>query len=324
MSEDDGLIHALVLDGKGGGRAVDWDGARAWRREQGVLWVHLDRAAPEARAWLTEESGLDTVIAEALLEEDVRPRVLPVGDALLINMRGINFNEGEAPDDMVSIRMWIEPSRIITSRHRRIRAVSDVRETLDSGRGPLRPGDFLLRVADLITDRMGPTIAGLEDQVDALETEVLTAGRAELRGKLSALRSMAISLRRYLAPQRDVMTRLASEAASWLDAADKIRLREVADRTMRYVEDLDAARERALVTQDELNSRVNEQMNKTMYVLTVVAAILLPASLITGLFGINVGGMPGIEAAWAFYGVIGLMVVFGLIQFVLFRWLRWI
>lgn len=324
MSEDDGLIHAFVLDGKGGGQALDWAGVRTWRREHGVLWLHLDRAAPEARAWLTEESGLESVLAEALLEQDVRPRVLPVGDALLVNMRGINFNEGAAPDDMVSIRMWLEPSRIITSRYRRIRAVSDLREALNAGRGPTRPGDFLYRVADLLTERMGPTISELDDQVDAFETEVLAAGRAELRGRLSALRSMAISLRRYLAPQRDVMTRLASEAASWLDPADKIRLREVADRTMRYVEDLDAARERALVTQDELNSRISEQMNKTMYVLTVVAAILLPASLITGLFGINVGGMPGIEASWAFYGVIVLMAVFGLAQYAVFRWLRWI
>ncbi|MBT5413906.1 MAG: hypothetical protein HOH66_07100 [Rhodospirillaceae bacterium] len=69
---------------------------------------------------------------------------------------------------------------------------------------------------------------------------------------------------------------------------------------MRHVEDLDAVRERATVVQDELNNRIPDQMNKTMCVLTVVAAILLPLSLLTGLLEINVGGMPGVDSPLAF------------------------
>ena len=68
----------------------------------------------------------------------------------------------------------------------------------------------------------------------------------------------------------------------------------------RFIEDLDSARDRAAVTQEELQTRLSDQMNKTMYLLTVVATLLLPASLLTGLLGINVGGVPGVESNWAF------------------------
>ncbi len=79
-----------------------------------------------------------------------------------------------------------------------------------------------------------------------------------------------------------------------------MRLREISDRTTRYVEDLDSIRDRAAVTQEELNNRIAEQMNKTMYVLSLVAGIFLPLGLLTGLLGINVGGIPGTENKWAF------------------------
>jgi len=93
---------------------------------------------------------------------------------------------------------------------------------------------------------------------------------------------------------------------------------------LRYVEDLDAARERAAVIQDELNNRLSDQMNRTMYLLTIVAAILLPPSLITGLFGINVGGMPGVENIWAITLVVAGIVVLAAVEVIVLRRLKWI
>ena len=101
-------------------------------------------------------------------------------------------------------------------------------------------------------------------------------------------------------------------------------LRETAERTARYVEDIDAARERALIAQEELNSRLAEQMNRAMYTLSIVAAIFLPLGLLTGLLGINVGGIPGTESPWAFLIVtvfLFLMAVFLIIWFKRLKWL---
>ena len=243
---------------------------------------------------------------------------------MLVILRGVNLNPGADPQDMVGVRVWLEPNRIVSLRHRRLMAVSDLRDAIEAGAGPTGPGDFLYRLSDRLIDRMGPVVDQLDDRVDELEDAVLTEHSAALRTKIGEIRREAISLRRYLAPQRDVMSRLPMEQASWLEAGHKAHLREIADRTLRYVEDLDAARERAAVTQDELNNRLADQMNRTMYLLTIVAAVLLPPSLITGLFGINVGGMPGVENIWAFTAVVLGLITIGVVEVILLRRLKWI
>jgi len=321
---EDGLICASLFDGKGGGQELDWNGVTAWKPGDGLLWVHLDRTGARARNWIENESAMDPVLIRTILAPDLRPRVLPVGDALFVTLRGINLNPGADPEDMVAVRVWAEPGRIISVRHRRLMAVQDIRDRLSAGNGPCTTGDFLVRLADGLIDRMSGIIGDLEDRVDELEDRVLTGGQADLRGELSDIRRVAITLRRYLAPQRDAMNRLHAEPVAWLTALDHAMLREIADRTTRYVEDLDAARERAAVVQEELAARMADRMNRTMYVLTVLSAILLPPSLLTGLLGINVGGMPGVDHPWAFAIVAGLILGVGLLEFVLLRKLKWI
>ncbi len=324
MDTDGGLICAYLLDGKGSGTPLDWAGVRSWKPTDGLLWVHLDHTGEKADVWLRDESGLDPVVSETLLQDEVRPRLLPLDEALLVILRGVNLNPGADPEDMVGIRVWIDGERIITLRHRRIMAVNDIREEIMHGRGPKDLGDFLVSIARRLIDRMGPVIALLDDRVDDLEDKILEAKGENLRPALAEVRREAIQLRRYLAPQREVIAQLSAQPLAWLTDRQRAQLREIADRTIRYLEDLDAARERAAVTQEELNSRLADQMNKTMYVLTVVAAILLPPSLITGLFGINVGGMPGTESNIGFVTVVLAIILMAVFQFLIFRRLKWI
>lgn len=324
MAAEDGLICAYLLDGEGGGQEVGWPAIRSWRAEQGLLWVHLDRIGGETLRWLHEDSGLDPLMREALLTEEVRPRELAVDDALLVILRGVNLNPGADPEDMVGVRIWLEPDRIVSLRHRPLMAVSELRAAIDAGRGPRGPGQFLAMLSAGLIARVGPVVDELVDRADRLEDMVMTAESGAMRGDLGVLRREAIALRRYLAPQREVMIRLSLGQAPWLQPEDRARLREVGDRTTRFVEDLDAARERAAVLQDELNTRLSDQMNRTMYVLTVVATVLLPPSLITGLLGINVGGVPGAEVAGAFWLVIALLLVLALAEIVVLRRLKWI
>ncbi len=300
MSENSGFVFAFVLNGIGGGSALHFEGAKKWRPEDGTLWLHLDYAANDAKHWLCQESGIDPVIAESLTVKETRPRSLVLNGGMLLILRGVNFNPGAEPDDMVSLRLWIDSRRIVTLRHRRVMATDDLRQAVEAGTGPTGPGDFLEALSDRLVTRMGTIILGIDDSVDALEDEVLTEQSNELRRKISDIRRAAISLRRYLAPQRDVMVRLYSEKVDWLNEMERMRLREISDRTTRYVEDLDSVRDRAVVTQEELNNRLAEQMNRRMYVVSIVTGIFLPLGLLTGLLGINVGGIPGTESKWAF------------------------
>lgn len=324
MEQQDGLIYAFALDGKGGGREMGWEGVRTWQPGQGTLWVHLDYREERALAWLKEDSGLDPLTAESLIEDETRPRLVSSGEALLVILRGVNFNPGADPEDMVALRMLLEPKRVISMRHRKVMAVGDVAESIREAKGPQDAGDFLVMVCDRMADRMAEVVSDIDTAADDMEDAVLEARSSELRPQIGRLRRQSIAMRRYLAPQRDVLARVQNERTPVLDDMNRLHLRESAERTARFVEDMDAARDRAAVTLEELNNRLSEQMNKTMYVLSLVAAVFLPLGFVTGLLGINVGGIPGADYHWAFTIVtFGLGGVAGLLL-AIFKRLHWL
>lgn len=323
MTDNNGIIFALEMDRHGGGRQLDSHQLDSWRETDGLLWVHLDYTGDAANDWLDKASGIDPIIIEALTLEEPRPRSLVHMGGMLLILRGVNLNPGKDPEDMVSIRLWIEADRIVTLRHRRVMAVENIYQDIQNGHGPISPGEFLTDLTDRLVLRMADVISDIDDSVDAVEDEVITEQTFELRKKITQIRRTAIAMRRHLAPQRDVMTHLQNEKVSWLNEKDRMRLREVSDRTIRYVEDLDAIRDRATLTQEELSGRLAEQMNKTMYILSIVAAIFLPLGLLTGLLGINVGGIPGADNAWAFaiFCIMLLLIAAG--QVWLFKRMKW-
>ncbi|MEX2455103.1 MAG: zinc transporter ZntB [Rhodospirillaceae bacterium] len=318
------LIDAYWFDGQGGAVAVVWEDLDAARPEGGFLWVHLHGAADDTRVYLFDRSGMPAVAAEALIADESRPRVTAFGDSLIVNLRGVNMNPGADPEDMVSIRIWSDGARVISVRRRKLMALEDIREAIRQGRAPRSPSELIVMLADGLTVRMGGVIMELDEQVDDLEERVVASQNQELRLALGAIRREAIKLRRFIGPNREAIQRLVTEPVDWMDQTDRLRMREVADRVTRYVEELDTARERAAVIQDELSSRLAERLNNNTYVLSVIAAIFLPLGLLTGLLGINVGGMPGADWVWAFWVVTGALFVFGGIGYWLLRRMRWI
>ena len=319
MGGDDGLIYSYLLDGRGGARALDWDGVRAWRRGAGPLWVHLDRSDARAEDWLRRESGLEPLVVEALLEPETRPRCTALPGGWLVVMRGVNLNPGADPEDMVALRAWVEEERVLTLRRRRLMAVQDVQDALAAGVGPTGSGALLAAIADRLAERIGPVVARLDEDLDALEVDALETAHEPVRRRLADVRHQAIVLRRHIAPQRDALLGLITAPTAALDDTSRLRLREVADHVTRYAEDLDALRERAAVVNDELGNRAAEELNRRMYILSLVAAVFLPLGLITGLLGVNVGGIPGTDYEWGFWVVTGLLILAGGLTAVLLR-----
>ena len=269
------------------------------------------------------KSGFDAVVGAALQAEEPRPRFEPCGNGLIVALRGVNLNPGADPEDMVSVRLWVDERRIVSVRRRQLMAIRDIVDEIESGAAPATTGEFIALLADRLVSRMGPVLANLDEQVDELEDTLLTAPNREVRAKLGAIRRQAIALRRYICPQCEALARLSQHAPAWINSEDRHRLREVADHITRYVEDLDSIRERAAVMQDEIGNRMSEQTNRNMYLLSLVAAVFLPLSFITGLLGVNVGGVPGTSAPWAFLALCAILAVIGAFEIWLVRTMKW-
>jgi zinc transporter len=263
-------------------------------------------------------------VRDALLDTDPRPRALAQeGEKLLLIVRGVNRSDTAHPEDLVSLRCWFEPRRMITMRHRVGKVVKPVAEDLARGKGPKTIGDFVTTVVERTLEPVVVLVDTIDDAVATAEDAVLGEHDDALRAKIADLRRTAIRLRRFIGPQREALARLPTLEVPWLDAEDRARLREAADRQTRSVEELDAARERAAVTHEELQSRLGDMTNKRLYVLSIVTAVFLPLGFVTSLLGVNVGGVPARDVAWAFWALCGLFVAGVAIQLWLFKKRGW-
>jgi zinc transporter len=323
--DNDGLICAWLLDGRGGGRQLDWDALPTVTPAQGeVLWTHFDYSSPRVQNWLVTQSGLSDVTVAALSQTETRPRVVPADGGLMLFLRAVNLNPGAEPDDMVSARLWVGPQRVVSLRQRRLMSVDDLRSAIAAGAGPRTSGEFLAMLVDGVLGRVDHVVEAVEASIDDLEVPKPSASFPEQRGQLAEIRHQAIALRRFLAPQREALNRLAADTSSILGEQERLQLREEYDRQTRIVEELDAARERAALVQESLASRMAEQMNQRMFLLSIIAAIFLPLSFLTGLLGINVGGIPGANNPAAFALVVTSLVIIGAALWLYFRSRDWV
>lgn len=323
MDKNKALIAAYVLDGEGGGKAIDWDEINKWDQSQGTLWVHLNYNQEKSREWLLHASGLPQHAAHSMVSTETRPRVIVTKRGILMTLRGVNLNPGHNTEDMVSVRIWIDKHRIISSRNRNVLSIHDLKAAIDNNHGPKNPAEFLLQINDHLLTRIGNVINELDDNVEQMDEMMDTYDCIKLRPIIADVRRQTVSIRRYLAPQREALYQLQIQNHSLFNTHQMIHLRESTDRIIRYIEDLDSARDRAAITQEELSSRISEQMDKRMFVLSAVAVIFLPLSFITGLLGINVAGIPGANDHYGFLFVCLFLLVLGLGMLWAFKKRKW-
>ena len=328
LDNEPALLFAYDVRGRTA-KKIDWDVIKGEPPlaldEGGYRWIGLNREKDEARAWLSKQSGLPAIAAATLLAEETRPRALHMGKGLVVNLRGVNLNPGAEPEDMISVRLWLQPGLVISVQIRRLKSVYDARRLFDHlETTPETPGALLAALASKITDRMEPVIRNYAEMTDDIEELSLEGPQKEIRARLGDLRRDAIILRRYIAPQRDIINALSADQAAPLEERTRLELRETADRVTRLVEELDAVRDRASVVSDQMADQRAEEMNRNMLILSVVAAIFLPLSFVTGLLGVNLGGIPGAADPRAFSLLIILIVALAVGLVLYFKKKKWL
>ncbi|RTL91014.1 zinc transporter ZntB [Ancylobacter aquaticus] len=325
--DKEGLVSAWTFDGNGGARRIGWQeigqGVPSGERFQ---WINLQQMEHRhgRNTWLDDHSGIDPSILESLVAAETRPRCALFDNGAFLNLRGINLMPYSLPDEMHSIRFWVEPHRIVSVRRKALSAVGDFEDAIQRGRAPRTPGEFVADLSMRLVDRMDTVITALAEQADELEEQVLSATLSNLSPKVSEVRRVAIILRRYIAPQREALNHFSLEDAEWLSPRDRNRLREAADRVTRFAEELDSVRDRAAVIYDQMVERRAEQMNRSMLVLAAVTVIFAPLTLITGLMGMNVEGIPGSQDPNGFWAVTILAAGLGVGLVAWLRMIRWL
>ena len=329
-SLDGPVIFARAFTADGAPRPVGWAEVRSWRPQADgeLLWVHLDRKADAdgVAAWLSDDLRLSGATVDAITSNQNRPRAFREGDALATILRGVNSDDEGDRTDMVAMQIWADANRVVTLRRRRLQAPKDVLAEIEAeGGGGITVGDLVTRLVERTVARIGGVVLDMNDRIDQLEASCDGAARVEdVLTAIAEIRRNCLALKRHMSPQHEALIHIAREAPAWLSDDNRAAIRETIDQLHHYLEDIDVSKESAIVLQDDLNNRAAAQTNKTSYLLSIVAAIFLPLGFLTGLLGMNVGGMPGVNTHDAFWIACGGMVLLVAVQFVVFKKLKWL
>jgi magnesium transporter len=322
------MIRTLYRNGKGSFttdvRVTHW--RVALRDPGGILWVDFCGEPPEKLEPLLRDvfKFHDLAIEDALLEAHV-PKIYNWGDYVYCVMHGIVFNADRVQLETRELDVFLGRNFMLTHHADTIEFVDRLwNNCLTDQRRLERGADFLLYdLLDMLVATYMPVVDAIDDTIDRLEDDLLTRPTRATLNTLLSLKRVALQLRRVIAPQRDVLNKLARDEYVMIDPQDRVYYRDVYDQLVRLGDINESLRDLMSGALDTYLSVTSNRTNEVMKILTVLSALFLPMTVITGFFGMNFTTIP-FERPWLLVIALLIMLAVPLGMLWVFRWRDWL
>lgn len=255
-------------------------------------WHHLDLVNARARA--TAEHGEDWAhaVRQVLVGQDETPRILVYGDVVAGVLPSYGRAAGEQEHDLVYWHFVAIPERLVTGRRHAARSLATAYHAFTARPAEHGPASAIgVALIDFARSARA-RLASLAGEMDRLEDDMLDRADAPAAGdmpsRLGQMRREAVALRRAVAPLIRGLDADEEELPAWFDGPELDGARSALHGVL---DDITAMTERARSLQDELTSRLADETNRRLYLVSIVTALVMPATLVTGFFGMNTGGL---------------------------------
>jgi len=312
-------ITSYYLNGQGGGGELTVGDTKPNQ----LLWHHVKYTDKNAKNWLKHRTELSEQAKMILLNHETRPRAVVNDNEVLICLRGINHNESAQPEDMVSIRLWLGEHCIISSSNEGSQSINHIRELLRQNAGPHSGEDLLMTLIERLVYSTDIYVDEMDEKIDQAEDQVEDSDLTDFNPQMNDIRRQIAHVRRYLMPQREAIDQLYKIKSARLSSGFYERIYMHLDKFIQLVENLDLMRERALMLQEHFMANISHEQNSRLYLLSIISAIFLPLTFLSGLFGMNVAGMPGLQNPWSFAYIVLFSVMLTVGLLVWFKKSRW-
>lgn len=284
------------------------------------VWLHFDLAHAAAERWLREHLKLPEGFIETTLQPGNATRIEQVDDDLAAVINDVLYDFAFEATHLSSLAVHVTRRTIVTARRKPLRAVDKLRMSVRGGEPFRTPLELLVH---LLRDQAEVLVAIVRDataRADGIEDAMLASRLDAKRANLGALRRVLV--RRLLAPEPAALFRLVSRPPRWVLEPDAQDLRQATEEFAVVLNDLAVLLERIKLLQEEVAAQVSEQNNRLLLLLSGATLAGLPFTVIGGLFGMNVGGIPLADEAAGFWVIVGLvaLVTVGGTSWVLRRW----
>lgn len=302
--------------------------SQAYQPQLPVLWLNVHGLhEPEVMAEIGRRFKLHPLVLEDILNTNQRPKIDDYGDYLFIIARffEIDAESHEISSDQVSLVLG--RNFVLSFQERPSGRFDPVRERLRQDRGQIRKlgADYLAySLLDAIVDRYFTILEDIGERTEELEDLMLERPKPGSLQAVHQLKRETLTLRRSIWPLREVINSLTRDDNRFFSPETRPYLRDVYDHTVHAIESLEANRDVIAGMLDIYLSAVSNRVNQEVRALTVVAIIFMPATLISGIFGMNFKTMPLLDLPTGFLIAIGLMAMVATTLSIVFWRRRWL
>jgi zinc transporter len=267
------------------------------------LWLHLNLLDNRARRYVEHCPTLHEDGRALLLANDARIQAQVFDGGFAAILGDLHYDFDTDPESFGLLWIYVDARSIVTCRRHRVRSVDKSRRVFEQSGADFTPFDLFVRLALEIATGFADVASELGDVLETAEDRVLAGRWRDQASELGRIRRVLARLRRHKNADRATLASLVQRVSSVFDEAVRAELREVVERLDATAQDMDLLTERARLLQEEIASRLGEATNRNLYLLSIVTTALLPVTLITGIFGMNVGGLPLTESPSGFFWV---------------------
>jgi magnesium transporter len=293
---------------------------------QAVVWADVAEPVDADGVVLREQFGLHELPVEAAFQREAIPKVERYDHYLYIVLHGINFDAVEHRFETHETDFFLAANFLVTVHDGKRRSIEHVGQLCSRADHILAEGPVALlhRIVDIMVDHYRPEVDELEARLDEVEEHVINDPAASLTGEILAVKRDITGLRRIVVPQRDAVGRLARREFDLIGQEMAYRFRDVYDQFARMADDAIVFQDRVTGVLDAHLATVSNRLANVSKVLAVIAALLGPMTVITGLFGMNVP-LPTLLGSpeYQFWEIVGLMVLTSGGLFIWFRKSGW-
>ncbi|MGE3297464.1 MAG: CorA family divalent cation transporter [Porticoccaceae bacterium] len=276
--------------------------------DQGFIWLHFNLAVSIAEKWLRQHLPLTDAFFDALGEGSRSTRIDHLDGALLAIVNDVLYDFAFAPSETSTLWIQVSPLLVVTARRRPLRSIDRLRTAVKGGAAIASPVELLSHLFHDQADVLVNIVRTTTERVDVIEDRLLAGRQDKDRVDLGALRRLLVRLQRLLAPEPAAFFRLLQKPPAWVAEADVRELSQTSEEFAVVLRDMGVLLERIKLVQEEIAARVLEENSNSLFVLTVVTVVALPINLISGLLGMNVGGIPLADNGHGF-GVVVVVVL---------------
>jgi len=313
-----GLVWAFRVHSDGSSQALAIDQPIELDHD-GLIWLHFNLTDARAVQWLAAaELDAPPQARALLLSKDTYQQLHAVDDAIYGVMSDLMRDIDAATDDTGYLRFVMTERALISGRHHALSACDATRRALESGHRVPNAAALLETIVENVADTMDQVAERIARALDDVEESVLSDEAVDLRQGLGRLRRTCVRLHRQLSGLRAVFHRLEQNVND-LKPALQLRAGKLAQRLDSLDHRVVEMRERSRLLQEELHLKIEEQGNDHLRVLSVLTALLLPPTLITGIFGMNTKGLPLTDVETGFLWAAVLIVVSSVAAFLIMK-----